>query len=124
MPHGTSKEGGHGSKETRLLARRGYPQVYVVPQPVIRVDVPGCDVSSSILGQLQFERLDIDQAIPTSPPSFRVDSSIPNPGEDAGTFRQRPYSVELRSHGETEGMQEKHSLQEAVLEELVREHEC
>jgi hypothetical protein len=106
MPHGTGNEGGHGSKEARLLARRSYSQIYVVPQPIISVDVPGCDISSSILSQLQFEWLDIDQAIPTGPSGLWVDSGIANPGKNARTLRQCPDAVELCPHGETEGVHE------------------
>lgn len=121
MPHGAGHERGHAGAETGLLPLRSHPEIDVVPQPIVGIDVPRANVRSSVLCKLQIHGVDVDDTIPLRTSGLDVESSVADAGQDASTFREYPDTVVFASGAEAEEVQSEDSPEKAIFDEFVRQ---
>ena len=64
VPEGRGRKGSQAGAEARLLAPGSHAQVDIVAQPLVRVDIPGFEIATGVLGKLDAPRVDVPEAIP------------------------------------------------------------
>jgi hypothetical protein len=83
VPERTRDEGCQCGPEAGLLALGCHAEVHVVLQPVVGVDVPETQISTSILRALDLQRHDVGKTIPFRTIGLWVDAIVADTREDA-----------------------------------------
>lgn len=123
MPNGTRRECRQTRAEPRLLPHRSDPQVHVVAQPRIRLDVPVSQIRTRVLRQLHAQRIDIRSPVPRNLARDRVDAVIPNARQDARALGHGPHAIVLHARGQIRRVHDPHALQETVLQIAVADQQ-
>lgn len=119
MPEGRGNKGGHTGTESRFLALGGHPQIHVVPEPEVGVDVPVSEVGMSVLGELDAQRLHVLEAVPVDTAGLGVNTLVADTGENASTFGQMPDAVVFHASSKANHVQIVETLEEVMLHILV-----
>lgn len=123
MPESTSDESGESRAEAWLLSFGSDSQVYVIPQPVIGVDVPESQVGTCILCCLDLPGHNVGQAIPFRTTGLRINAVVSDTAKNASALGQTPDTVVFHASYQAEHVKLPHSPQEAIVHILAAQIE-
>lgn len=102
VPESASHERSHARSESWFLSLRSDPQIHVIPQPMVGVDVPVAQICVAVLCKLHTSRLDVGQTTPVRFASLWIQTFVTDSRQDAGPFGQSPHAVVLHSLDEVQ----------------------
>lgn len=83
MPERARDKRRHASAETRLLTLWSHPKVDVITEPHVGVDVPVSEISMTVLGEFDGQRLDVLESVPIGFSGLGVDALVADAGKNA-----------------------------------------
>lgn len=123
MPKSACDERRHTGAEAGFLAFGRHSQVYVVPEPVIRVDVPVAQICMAVLRELHARRLDIRQTVPIRSACPWVKSLVANTRQNTGSLSESPDAVEFHARDEAHHMKVIDAPEEAHVPAAFAQHD-
>lgn len=114
MPESAGCKSDQAGAETRLLASGRNAEIDVVAKPVVGIHVPPGEVRARVLGSFNRDGVDVLQPVPRDLACNWVDSVVSEASQDAGTFRQSPYSVILETSYNPDHVHDKYATDDAM----------
>jgi hypothetical protein len=110
VPECTRYKSGHTGAESGFLAARRDAEVYIIPKPVVGVDIPVSEIGSGVLCTFHSPWIYVLKSIPGYFASDRVNPFEAQAGENARALRQSPDTIIFQTRSHIEHMEDPDSI--------------